>query len=103
MFYKVILNNGKNKCVVEMGFSFFLNERILFNDGVDKKRTMEERLGSFREMKKRSFFKSNGFKLLDIFTEWTNFLADFVKNDHFYNLTNGFVDQSEIDFSDLFF
>ena len=51
------------------GIIVFLNERILFNDGVDKKRTMEERLGSFREMKKRSFFKSNGFKLLDIFTE----------------------------------
>ena len=51
------------------GIIVFLNERILFNDGVDKKRTMEERHGSFREMKNRSFFKSNGFKLLDIFTE----------------------------------
>ena len=37
MFHKVISNNGKSKCEVEMGLSFFLNKRILFNDGVDKK------------------------------------------------------------------
>ena len=39
------------------GIIVFLNKQILFNDGVDKKkRTMEERLGSFREMKKTIVF-----------------------------------------------
>ena len=103
MFHKVILNNGKNKCVVEMGLSFFwTNEFCLMMVSIKKTNDGRTTWIVQRNEKNDRFLKSNGLKLLDIFTEWPNFLADFVKNDHFY-LTNGFFDQSEIDFSDLFF
>ena len=52
------------------GIIVFLNKRILFNDGVDKK-TNDGRTTWIvqRNEKNDRFFKSNGLKLLDIFTE----------------------------------